>query len=111
MELKGKKLYVDPWSKARAQVGDWRNHRPLEASLLQKIASQPQSIWLTDDRAFSLLDAHETSIGGSGLVPSFVVYNLPQRDISGYSGGGATSLIDYKRWIKRVAERLQSWDW
>lgn len=69
------------------------------------ILAQPSTIWLNGD-------SYETDAYISGLVakatsqnavPSFVLYNIVQRDCNSYSSGGAKTMANYKTWINRLA--------
>ncbi len=72
---------------------------------LNYIIRQPSAVWLNGD-------AYETDAYISGIiaaavakntVPSFVLYNIVQRDCNAYSSGGAKSVAAYKAWIDRLS--------
>ena len=46
--------------------------------------------------------------GRQHAVPVLVAYNIPGRDCSGYSGGGANTTADYQAWIDAVASGIGS---
>src|SRR5687768_4790849 len=78
----GRKFYVDPNSNARRQAETLRRSRPQDAALLDQIAGQPVAKWLggwVPDIGREVRSA-VTTITGSGAMPVFVAYNIPQRD-------------------------------
>lgn len=103
--LPGAALYVDPASQAKAQADAWRLSRPLDAAVLDRIASRPQAFWLGgwsgDVRAAA--DAIVTRAAAAGRVPALVAYNIPQRDCGSWSAGGAGSADAYRSWIRALA--------
>lgn len=105
----GKRLYVDPNSPARKQALEWQRTRPRDAALMQKIADQPQVIWLGDwNRNISReADAFVTRIVRSGAFPVFVAYNIPNRDCGSHSAGGARNADAYRRWTVDLARGLK----
>lgn len=104
--LSGATLYVDPLSPARAAADALRASRPYEASLLDKIAAQPTARWFGDwsGDIFTAVDRDTDTITAAGAVPVYVAYNIPVRDCSGYSAGGARSADEYRAWIRSFAE-------
>lgn len=101
-------LWVDPYSHGMRQIEEWRDARPEDAAQLEKIAYQPQAIWFGnwsgDIRA--AVDAKTTAITSAGALPVYVAYNIPVRDCSSYSGGGAPSADAYRAWITGFAEGI-----
>lgn len=98
-------FWVDPYSNARKQADAWRSTRPEDAELMERIASQSQADWFGDwnrDIHAAVRD-RTTQIAGAGAVAVLVAYNIPVRDCSGYSGGGATSPDAYRTWIRDFA--------
>lgn len=108
--MAGASFWVDPDSRPRQQVNAWRQSRPADAQQMEKIASQPQAIWLGDWNADPYRAAHEvtTRIAGAGALPVFVLYNIPARDCGLYSAGGAGSDAAYLKWIQEVARGIGS---
>ncbi len=49
-----------------------------------------------------------TTISNAGVLPVLVAYNIPMRDCSSYSGGGAASPEAYKAWIRSFADGIGS---
>jgi endoglucanase len=107
--LAGRKLYVDPNSNAKRQAETIRRSRPQDAALLDRIANQPVARWLggwVTDVQREVRNA-VTTITGTGAVPVFVAYNIPQRDCGSYSKGGAEGAAAYRKWIAQFAAGLQ----
>lgn len=104
----GAALHVDAWHPANSTVAAWRESRPEDASLLERIAGTSQAVWLTGGsgdvaRVRSVADA----AANAGAVPVFVLYNIPVRDCGGYSGnGGAATASGYRQWISDIADGL-----
>jgi endoglucanase len=107
--LRGQRLYVDPASPARRQADAWRRSRPADARLMQRIADQPQAIWLGDwiPDIRRETDRLVTQIAATGAVPVFVAYNIPNRDCGLHSAGGARGGDAYRRWIQGMAVGLR----
>lgn len=101
----GKKLYVDPNSKARLQAETWRRARPADAALVQRIAEQPVARWLGGwvTNIGREVDQAVKTITSAGALPVFVAYNIPDRDCGSYSAGGVANANAYRRWIRDLA--------
>jgi endoglucanase len=104
----GATLYVDPASAAKKQAAAWRNSRPADAALMDKIAAQPLAQWMG---GWNLDIGRDVSsaisrITGSKALPVFVAYNIPGRDCGQYSAGGANGSDAYKKWIRAFAAGL-----
>lgn len=108
--LAGKKLYVDPNTTAAKQVSAWTQSRPSDAALMQKIARNPHPIWLgswsTDAATSNTITSTIAAARNSGSVPTFVIYNIPQRDCGSYSAGGTSNAQTYSAWIDIVAKAI-----
>lgn len=108
--LSGVKLYVDPISPAAKQVVAWQADRPADAAQIQKIASQPQAIWLSG-KTPSITEAVgkiNGALAASQNAPIFVLYTIPQRDCGGLAAGGFGSAESYRAWVRAVAEAIGS---
>ena len=107
--FEGAKLYVDPDSSAKRQADAWRSTRPEDARQMDKAAAGADADWFGgwsgDVRA--AVDARVTTITGAGALPVLVAYNIPNRDCSGQSAGGASSPEAYKTWIRAFAAGLE----
>ncbi len=103
--LVGAKLFVDPESLAMLHANHLRKSDPDKASVLDRIAQQPQGLWLGEWNT-DIFRAVEHFVGravADGSVPVIIAYNIPLRDCGGESGGGLTTGEQYKHWISDVA--------
>jgi endoglucanase len=107
--LVGARIFRNPDSPASRQAAAWRNSRPADASMMDRIASQPIAQWIGGwtgnvRRHVRGIVARAES---DGAVPVFVAYNIPHRDCGGYSASGAQSTAaGYRKWIREVAAGL-----
>jgi hypothetical protein len=94
--------YVDPSSNAKRQADAWRATRPADAALMDKIAAQPEADWFGDwsGPVQQAVDTRVSTIAAAGALPVLVAYDIPLRDCSSYSGGGAGSPDAYRMWIR-----------
>ncbi|MCX3058577.1 glycoside hydrolase family 6 protein [Streptomyces beihaiensis] len=103
----GTQFYVDPHSKATKQAFvDLRDGDIEDALNMARLASWPQAQWFTKGTP------HEVRLKVKRLVrraravdrtPVLVAYDIPGRDCSQYSSGGASSSAAYRRWIDAFA--------
>ncbi|MEU9303873.1 glycoside hydrolase family 6 protein [Streptomyces sp. NPDC048269] len=104
------RFYVDPDGDAAHQAVTDLLHRDLEgAKSMAKLASWPEAAWFTDgtpeqveSRVRDLVRRAERT----RTVPVLVAYNIPLRDCSQYSSGGAQSDAEYQAWISAFARGL-----
>jgi endoglucanase len=101
-------FYVDPQTNAArwvaANPGDSR-----AAVIRDRIASVPQPRWYTTTNTSTVRSEVDQFVGAAaaaGKIPILVVYNIPNRDCSGHSGGGAPDHQSYRAWIDQVAAGL-----
>jgi len=101
-------FYVDPVSSSArwvaANPGDSR-----AAVIRDRIASVPQARWYTTTNTSSIRGEVSSFVGAAasaGKIPILVVYNVPNRDCGGPSGGGAPSHAAYRAWVDEVAAGL-----
>jgi endoglucanase len=101
-------FYVDPASSSArwvaANPGDSR-----AAVIRDRIASVPQARWYTTTNTSSIRSEISSFVGAAasaGKIPILVVYNIPNRDCGGPSGGGAPSHAAYRAWVDEVAAGL-----
>jgi endoglucanase len=103
-------FYIDQASKARKTADAWRTTRPSDALQMDKIASQPMAKWFGSWNSVSSIRSDVASavsdITGSGTVPVFVAYNIPQRDCGGLSGSNTLTVDGYRTWIAEFARGL-----
>ncbi|MDO8106223.1 glycoside hydrolase family 6 protein [Isoptericola sp. b441] len=102
------RFYADPSQQAiLEQAAD-----DSERALLSRIADQPQAIWLnggTWDAA--TLERAVRASAAEGTVPVVVLYNIPTRDCSQYSAGGAADPSAYLAWVRQLADRMDGRVW
>ncbi len=108
--LKGARLFVDPQSLAMLQANSIRSTDPQKAAVLDRIAQQPQGLWMGEWNS-DIFRAVEHFVGravAENSVPVIIAYNIPHRDAAaaaagvGESAGGLSSKEAYQRWIRNV---------
>lgn len=83
--------------------------RTVDAKLLQKVIETPHATWFTGGSTCEVRDEVKSLVKrakASRTVPVLVAYNLPYRDCSQFSAGGATSVEEYQAWIDAFAEGI-----
>ena len=103
--LSGMKMWVDPNSNAMLRANAIRAKEPEKAALLDKIAKQPQALWLGEwnSNIYRTVEYNIAQAKEDGAVAAFVAYNLPNRDCGQESAGGLKTADHYRRWIRRIA--------
>ncbi len=103
--LAGAVFYRDLNSNAQQWINMNGGSQPQNALLMQKIASQPNAVWLGGWNSNVASDAAGviSAAKAQGQMPIFVLYNIPNRDCGGYSAGGAQTASEYQDWINQVA--------
>ena len=98
-------LYVEPRGSARAQATAWSGSRPDDASLIRRIAEQPQALWLGEwkHNVRATVARRVGRARAAGRVPVLVAYDIPNRDCGQHSAGGAASAAAYRAWIGQIA--------
>jgi endoglucanase len=98
-------FFVDPGTNAAkwvaANPGDSRT--PM---IRDRVAATPQGRWFTTTNTSTVraeVDAYVGAAAAAGKIPIMVVYDIPNRDCGGASGGGAPSHDAYRAWIDQVA--------
>lgn len=106
--LSGRALWVPAWSRARITADQWRSSRPADATLMDKIAAQPQAQWFGGASADIRADVDRVvaSATSAGALPVLVAYNIPHRDCGSFAAGGASSPDAYRSWIDAYAAGL-----
>lgn len=108
--LAGAKLYVDPWSRAAAELRTRSELSPAQRSAIGFIASRPVAQWLGDDTPAAAIGSRVHRLvaraARAGSVPMLVAYAIPHRDCGGLSRGGFTSAAAYREWISAFATGL-----
>ena len=77
-----------------------------DAKLISEMIDVPQSVWFSSGSPHSVQQDVKNTVqraAGKGTVPVLVAYNIPFRDCSQYSAGGATSVQEYEAWIDGFA--------
>ncbi|MEH0108698.1 glycoside hydrolase family 6 protein [Tersicoccus sp. MR15.9] len=73
-----------------------------DAALVAREVTTPQAVWFTDGTAKQVEKSVRTTMQRAARqrsVPTLVVYDVPGRDCSQYSSGGAGSDAAYRTWI------------
>jgi len=106
----GHELYIDPNGAAAEQVRAWESAgRTDDAAIIRRIADRPVATWFADDRPGYADRARQlvTAAKAADRLPVLTLYNIPGRDCSGQSAGGAADAETYRRWVRAIAEALQ----
>ena len=107
------RFFIDPGSKAAAQaVTDLKAGDLAGAVAMAKLASQPVAQWFTGTadpaqttREMAVL---QTKAALQHRTPVAVAYNIPGRDCSQYSAGGAATSAEYAVWVDALAKGIGS---
>lgn len=105
IDLRTKKLWVNPNGSAKKQADAWRNSNPNGAKIFDVLATIPSANWMTTssvgDNIGNILDQ------AGDQICTFVIYNIPFRDLGSYSGGGASSASAYRSWIDNLVSGVK----
>jgi endoglucanase len=105
-------LWVNPNSTTVGHIDDLDlTGDALDDALL--LAGLPSATWITQGTPIEAKQAARTAVSLSHAdhaVPVLVAYNVPSRDCSQYSAGGATSLVEYNAWIDGLAKGIGNKD-
>ncbi|MEU9479505.1 glycoside hydrolase family 6 protein [Streptomyces sp. NPDC048191] len=97
------KFYVDPHSKAAKQaLVDFGKGDIEDAANMAALASWPQAEWFTEgtpDEVRVKVNRLVRRARAVDRTPVLVAYDIPGRDCSQYSSGGAASSAAYRQWI------------
>jgi endoglucanase len=77
-----------------------------DAALVEQLVDTPQAVWFTSGSPHGVQQDVKNTVAlanAKKTVPVLVAYNIPFRDCSGFSAGGAASLQDYEAWIDGFA--------
>ncbi|MCZ4119493.1 glycoside hydrolase family 6 protein [Streptomyces sp. H39-S7] len=105
------RFYTDLDSKAAHQaVADLKAHDVAGALSMAKLASWPVAQWFngtsTPQQTTSDMAALQAKAARRHQVPVAVAYNVPGRDCSQYSAGGASNSAEYAAWIDALARGI-----
>lgn len=101
--LAGSTLYTDPLSTTLEAAQSLTGQARADAQLLGSI---PSATWFTKGTPAEVradVNALVTAATKAGKMPVLVAYNLPFRDCSQYSAGGAADTAAYAAWIDAFA--------
>jgi len=101
-------LYVvQPNQGARRQINQLeRRGATADANLIRSMIRTPQAAWFTQGTPASVRREVQSVVrraARQNTVPVLVAYNLPFRDCAQFSAGGATTVEEYKAWIRGFA--------
>ncbi|MFI6492082.1 glycoside hydrolase family 6 protein [Streptomyces sp. NPDC050564] len=81
----------------------------LDAAGVLAMANTPQAVWYGDQspaQVERLIHAVVRDADRADAIPVLALYNIPGRDCSNYSAGGAADTAEYKEWIDAVARGI-----
>ncbi|MFI1509478.1 glycoside hydrolase family 6 protein [Streptomyces sp. NPDC020597] len=103
----GTRFYADPHSKAARQALVDLEHGDLaNAANMARLASWPQAEWFTEGTPGEVRAKVHRLVqraGAAHRTPVLVAYDVPGRDCTQYSSGGAASSAAYRQWIDAFA--------
>jgi endoglucanase len=76
------------------------------AGKLTEMVTTPQAVWFTGGSGRTVTQSVKTTVQRAAALrqtPILVAYNIPFRDCSQFSAGGAASVADYEAWIDAFA--------
>ena len=82
---------------------------PKDAALIAEMEATPAAVWLTGGTPDQVAQQVRTTMFEASLEraePVFVVYDIPGRDCSQYSAGGALDTAAYEAWVAAVAHAV-----
>ena len=102
----GSGLYVPkPIDGARQQIAALRSAgQAADADLIEAMIETPQAVWFTQGSPKDVEQSVKATVQrAKHAVPVLVAYNIPFRDCSQFSAGGATTTEEYLAWIDGFA--------
>lgn len=99
-------LYVNPDNEAALTAANTSD--PTLKAIMTRLSRVPTATWFGNWDSNIQSDVNSLVTNGADLnqTPVLVAYNLPERDCSSYSGGGAPSASAYETWIKDFADGI-----
>lgn len=101
-------FYVDPQTNAAKWVAANPNDSKTPV-IRDRVASVPQGRWYTTTNTSTVrgeVSSFVNAAATAGKIPILVVYNIPNRDCSGASTGGAPNHAAYRAWIDEISAGL-----
>ena len=93
-----------------AQIVDLLKHRDVkDAFLIGDMITTPQAVWLNGGTPAQVQKSVKKTVDMAAAfktVPVFVAYNIPFRDCSQFSAGGAADATAYAAWIDGIARGI-----
>ncbi|MER5442916.1 glycoside hydrolase family 6 protein [Streptomyces sp. NPDC002790] len=111
----GPRLYTpDPNPDATRQIaGLFKSGRYRDAARVTAMIATPQAVWFGDQSPAEVEKLTREVVRDADrrdALPAFALYNVPGRDCSNYSAGGAATTAEYQAWIDAVARGIGSRD-
>jgi endoglucanase len=99
-------LYVDPTNEATQYYES--NPTIAGASMFERMGQVPVAEWFGDwnSDVQSAVNPYVSAAAQANAVPVLVLYNIPDRDCGGASGGGAATQASYDQWVQQVASTI-----
>ena len=102
------RFFVPPPADGSLQqiVGLLRSGDSTDAGLIAQMEATPAAVWLTGGTPQQVAQQVRTTMFEATLEraePVFVLYDIPGRDCSQYSAGGALDTAAYEAWVDAVA--------
>ncbi|MQM26107.1 glycoside hydrolase family 6 protein [Glycomyces albidus] len=100
------------WTNPNTQAARWVAQNPGDSRanmIRDRIAETPAGTWFTTYNPSTIqseVAAVAAAAAADGAAPIMVVYNIPNRDCGGHSGGGAPDHQSYRQWVDRFAAGL-----
>jgi cellulase/cellobiase CelA1 len=109
------RLYTpDPNPDALRQIlGLVRSGQYRDAARVTAMVATPQAVWFGDQSPAEVEKLTRDVVrdaSRAGAVPVFALYNIPGRDCSNYSAGGAANTAEYQAWIDAAARGIGARD-
>src|SRR5262245_58034064 len=73
-----------------------------DAALIEQMVGTPQAVWFTGGTPHGVQQDVKNTVSlanAKNALPVLVAYNIPFRDCSQFSAGGAAGMQDYLAWI------------
>ena len=101
---------VKPLHGAITQIADLTSSQDkADAALIKDVIDTPQAAWFTSGAPHEVQQDVKNTVkmaAAKKTVPVLVAYNIPFRDCSQYSAGGATTVAEYEAWIDGFANGI-----